>query len=118
MLLGDAAGWVSPLTAGGIYPAIKVGKAAGSSIADYVNLRGEHPREELRSMVPTYKSKLLMRKGMDAMQPPNWMMNLALNNPIFERVAQAVFFHHRGLRDPKAWRAMLTGTTKLPEVIR
>ena len=116
MLLGDAAGWVSPLTAGGIYPAIRVGKAAGESIANYIQNGAAHPREVLSSMAPQYRSKLLMRKSMDAFQPPNWMMNLAIGNPVFERVAQAIFFHHRGLKDPKAWKAMFMGTARLGEL--
>src|SRR5690606_32689360 len=36
MLLGDAAGMVSPLTAGGIHPAMHLGRLAGVAIANHL----------------------------------------------------------------------------------
>jgi flavin-dependent dehydrogenase len=113
MLLGDSAGWVSPLTAGGIYPALKVGKAAGEAIANYLQNKAVHPRHMLAPMAPRYASKLLMRKAMDYFQPPNWAINASIGNPLFERLAQAIFFHHRGLKDPKTWKAFVRGTAKM-----
>ncbi len=110
MLLGDAAGWVSPLTAGGIYPALKVGKAAGEAIHNYLDKQGIVPGQKLASMKPSYGTKLGMRLLMDKLQPPNLVMNSLVGNPIFERLAQTLFFHHRGLSDPKAWVAMMKGT--------
>src|SRR5262249_40866979 len=43
LLAGDAAGMVSPLTAGGIHTALKHGLAAGHAIADYLAGRREDP---------------------------------------------------------------------------
>ena len=114
MLLGDAAGWVSPLTAGGIYPALKIGNEAGEAIYRFLEHNEEHPRRALSGLVPNYVSKRWLRKGMDALQPPNWLMNGLGSNPLFERLAQTVFFHHRGLKDPRTWKTLLTGTSSPP----
>ena len=52
MLLGDAAGMVSPLTAGGIHPAMQLGRIAGVSIADYLLDDGLHPVRNVRKAMP------------------------------------------------------------------
>ena len=104
MLLGDAAGMVSPLTAGGIYPSLELGAKAGESIARNIKGHTEHPSEEFLSMVPSYGVKSIMRWSMDHLRPPNTLYNLALSNPVFRRVAQILFFHHRGLFSVQAWK--------------
>lgn len=109
LLLGDAAGWVSPLTAGGIHPSLQVGKLAGTAIA--ASLRGEiaHPSEALEAHRPNYQTKQLMRWGMDHLAPPNWAWNIGIGNPVLSGLAQILFFHHRGLKDPKAWKELFFG---------
>lgn len=104
MLLGDAAGMVSPLTAGGIYPSMALGEQAGYTISQYLKGRLPEPTSELLSMVPHYGMKSLMRWSMDHLAPPNFIYNLALENSLFQRIAQVLFFHHRGLFCAEAWK--------------
>ncbi|MFC5051557.1 FAD-dependent monooxygenase [Rubritalea spongiae] len=106
MLLGDAAGWVSPLTAGGIHPSLQVGKAAGEAIADFLEGRISHPAALLEWRRPEWRTKQLLRWGMDTISLPNSLLNLAIGNPIFAKLSQIIFFHHRGLKDPEAWKAI------------
>lgn len=107
MLLGDAAGMVSPLTAGGIYPSLEVGAEAGRAVSRHLQGQPGHPAEALLGLVPRYGMKRVMRWGMDYFAPPNALYNLALGNPVFRRVAQVLFFHHRGLFCAKAWKEIL-----------
>jgi len=107
LLLGDAAGWVSPLTAGGIHPSLQVGKLAGQAIADTLAGKIAHPAEILEAQRPRYRAKQAMRWLMDHAAPPNWLWNVGIGNPVLSRVAQLLFFHHRGLKDPKAWKEMI-----------
>lgn len=108
MLLGDAAGMVSPLTAGGIHPSMEIGAEAGSALAKHFLDHGEHPASVIQRMIPSYGTKGVMRWAMDRMQPPNAIYNLMLASPIFQRIAQVIFFHHRGLLSADAWRDILT----------
>ena len=107
MLLGDAAGMVSPLTAGGIYPSLELGTKAGESISKYLQGLAVDPLEGLLPMVPQYRTKGLMRWTMSHLKPPNAAYNLALGNPLFQRVAQVLFFHHRGLLSAQAWKEIM-----------
>jgi hypothetical protein len=49
-------------------------------------------------------TKSLMRWSMDHLAPPNSLYNPALKNPLFQHVAQVLFFHHRGLFCAEAWK--------------
>jgi hypothetical protein len=44
---------------------------------------------------------------MDHLAPPNFLYNLALENPLFQRAAQVLFFHHRGLFCKQAWKEIM-----------
>ena len=112
MLLGDSAGMVSPLTAGGIYPSLKLGAEAGYAISNYLDNQHLHPAHHLEPMVPSYTTKGMMRWSMDHLSPPNFLYNLALGNPVFQRIAQILFFHHRGLFSSEAWKEIF-GMKKL-----
>lgn len=118
MLLGDSAGMVSPLTAGGIYPSIELGLHAGQAISEHLKGMPEHPATEIAYMVPNYHFKGLMRWSTDHFLPPNWMNDLALSNPVFRRIAQILFFHHRGLLDRKAWKEILFMHENHAEVVK
>ncbi len=117
MLLGDAAGMVSPLTAGGIYPSLELGAEAGLSISRYLQGDLSHPSEPLNEIVPNYQMKKLMRWSMDHLAPPNALYDLSLGNPVFQRIAQVLFFHHRGLFSAEAWKEILCIGHSPPEVI-
>jgi flavin-dependent dehydrogenase len=103
VLVGDAAGLVSPLTGGGIHTALRSGHVAALAIANHLLDGGPTPDRVLARAYPTFAGKLPMRAAMD-LCPPNALLDRALDNPRFRAVARAVFFHHRGLLSPEAWR--------------
>ena len=49
LLVGDAAGMVSPLTAGGIHRTYRFGRLAADAIADFLSERGPNPGEVVRA---------------------------------------------------------------------
>jgi len=102
MLVGDAAGLVSPLTAGGIHTALRSGRAAGFAIAGHLLDHGPSPGRALREAYPTFAWKLPMRVAMD-LHPPNALIDLALESPRLRAIARAVLFHHHGLLSAEAW---------------
>jgi flavin-dependent dehydrogenase len=110
VLVGDAAGLVSPLTAGGIHTALRSGRAAGIAIAGHLLDDGPNPGRALRETYPTFAWKLPMRAAMD-LHPPNALIELALESPRLRAVARAVFFHHRGLLSAEAWRDIRPAAT-------
>ncbi|HVF08400.1 MAG TPA: NAD(P)/FAD-dependent oxidoreductase, partial [Actinomycetota bacterium] len=103
VLVGDAAGLVSPLTAGGIHTALRSGRAAGIAIAGHLLDAGPSPDNVLRDAYPTFAWKLPMRLAMD-LNPPNALIDLGLASPRLRAIARALFFHHRGLLSAEAWR--------------
>lgn len=108
MLIGDAAGLVSPLTAGGIHCAIHYGRMAGLAICDHLLDGGADPVRAMRHQLPSFAFKRLMRAAFD-LRPANWFYDLAIDSPLAMRIAQVVFYHHRGLLSPQAWRDMVFG---------
>ncbi|HKD36025.1 MAG TPA: NAD(P)/FAD-dependent oxidoreductase, partial [Pirellulales bacterium] len=106
MLLGDAAGMVSPLTAGGIHPAMQLGRAAGIAISDYLLQSGPDPARLIRSLAPSFRFKRALRMLFD-FAPPNWLYDLALSSRPMRNLAQTIFFHQRGLFSLQAWRDIL-----------
>ena len=60
-LLGDAAGMVSPMTAGGIHPAIEIERLLGISISDYLQDRGYPPQLKITKHIPSYFIKQGLR---------------------------------------------------------
>lgn len=106
-LLGDAAGFVSPMTAGGIHPAIEIGRLLGISISDYLQDGGYPPEQVIRKHIPSYRYKKLIRKFSDIYTPPNYLFNFLLNNYLFRKASQLIFFHHRGLMSVEAWKEIL-----------
>jgi flavin-dependent dehydrogenase len=103
VLVGDAAGLVSPLTAGGIHTALRSGRAAGIAIASRLLDDGPPIESALKRTYPRFLLKRPMRAALD-LRPPNALLDLALANSTFHSLAQTVFFHHRGLLSPVAWR--------------
>ena len=64
MLVGDAAGMVSPLTAGGIHQGYRFGKLAADAIADHLD-GGPHPGPVVRRAYPSHTLKRAARWGFD-----------------------------------------------------
>ncbi len=104
MLLGDAAGTVSPLTAGGIYPALTTAEQAGYAIADYLQAGGEEPSRIVRKNMPQYRSKRLMRRAYDLFPGSPLLLEGLMKSTLFSMLAQTVFYHHRGLLTRAAWQ--------------
>lgn len=111
-LLGDAAGFVSPMTAGGIHPAIEIGRLLGISISDYLLDGGYAPEYIIKKHIPSYRYKKLIRKIYDTFCPPNYIFNFLLNNYFFRKSAQLIFFHHRGLLSVEAWKEFMVKENK------
>ncbi|MDP9104290.1 MAG: NAD(P)/FAD-dependent oxidoreductase [Pseudomonadota bacterium] len=92
MLVGDAAGMVSPLTGGGIHPALSLGRRAGQAIADHLRAGAVSPERTLAGALPNYGLKLIMRRALDT-APPNWLLDMALSTTPMATLARRVFFH-------------------------
>lgn len=103
LLIGDAAGTVSPLTAGGIHKALELGALAGHKIADYIEHMGEQPDKAMKSHAPSYTFKRHLR-SLANYGVPNAVVEPIFGNALFKKFAQLIFFHHRGLLSPAAWR--------------
>lgn len=106
VLVGDAAGLVSPLTGGGIHLALRSGRAAGIAIAGHLLDGGPTPGRALAGSYPRFAGKRLLRSALD-LGPPNALLDRALPSRTFRSLAQMVFFHHRGLLSSAAWRDLL-----------
>jgi flavin-dependent dehydrogenase len=94
LLVGDAAGWVSPMTGGGIRLAFKYGRRAASLIADRLQNGGAAPELALAREVPRFRLKQMLRRALD-IAPPNLMIDLALATAPVRRIAERVYFHRR-----------------------
>ena len=106
LLVGDAAGLVSPLTAGGIHPAFRYGRRAAQVISDYLLDGGPDPGRVLAREYPRYRWKALLRRGLDR-DPPNWLYDWSLGLPPMRAFAQLVYFHRKGLKTRAGWRELL-----------
>ena len=95
LLIGDAAGHVSPLTGGGIRLAFRYGRRAGQLIADHLTRQGPPPEQALARELPSFAKKLALRSVMD-FGPPNWLYNLIIGTPPMRWFANTVYFHRRG----------------------
>jgi flavin-dependent dehydrogenase len=94
LLLGDAAGLVSPLTAGGIQPALHFGRRAGHVIADYLLDEGPSPSAVFEREYPKFRGKRLQRAAMNV-GVPDFVWNAALGTPPVRGLAQWLYFHRR-----------------------
>lgn len=102
MLIGDAAGLVSPLTAGGIHTAIHFGRLAGLAVTDHLLEQGPDPVAVMRKIVPRYHCKSKLRSLYNR-AVPNKVYDVLFDSPLFRSMAQAVFFHNRGFFNWATW---------------
>ncbi len=91
ILVGDAAGMVSPLTAGGIHTALHYGALVAYAIADHVQHGAPHPSKILAPLYPRFGYKHALRKLMD-IGIPNAVMEATLFSRWFKQLANTVFF--------------------------
>ncbi|MBL8323948.1 MAG: NAD(P)/FAD-dependent oxidoreductase [Rubrivivax sp.] len=99
LLLGDAAGMVSPLTAGGIHTALRHGAAAGHAIGDFLSGRAEDPCRGFVASYPTFRGKRALRWVFDHFQA-DWAFNLLLGSRAMRSAASLVYFHRKGVFEP------------------
>jgi flavin-dependent dehydrogenase len=97
MLIGDAAGHVSPLTGGGIAQTLRLGRRTAQLAADWIHAGAQHPALALAREAPRFVGKLWIRRALD-LAPPNWVWNLAFGTAPFRALAQNIYFHQRGAR--------------------
>jgi flavin-dependent dehydrogenase len=95
MLVGDAAGMVSPVTGGGIHTALQYGRRAAVLIANHLGHRGPDPATALAREAPRFGAKLWLRRALDT-APPNVLINALLMTEPARRLAQRLYFHSRG----------------------
>ncbi len=100
LLIGDAAGHVSPLTGGGIRLAFRFGRRAGQLIADHLMRQGPPPEKVLSGELPAFGKKLALRSVMDA-GPPNWLYDLLIGTAPMRWFARQVYFHRRSVMPGK-----------------
>jgi digeranylgeranylglycerophospholipid reductase len=95
MLVGDAAGMVSPVTAGGIHTALKHGLAAGHAIADFLTGKSADPSEGFVETYPRFRTKRVLRFLFDHFQS-DLAFNLLLGTAPMRAAASIVYFHRKG----------------------
>jgi digeranylgeranylglycerophospholipid reductase len=91
LLVGDAAGLVSPATAGGIHAALAYGEQAGRAVADFLQGRAGDPAGWLPARYPTFRAKRALRRFFEWTQT-DWMYNQVLGTRPMRRVAEWVYF--------------------------
>jgi flavin-dependent dehydrogenase len=94
LLIGDAAGQVSPATGGGIRLAFHFGRRAGQLVADHLLHMGPPPEAVLARELPRFGLKQLMRRGLD-LAPANPLIDLGLGLAPMRRLAEHIYFHRR-----------------------
>jgi digeranylgeranylglycerophospholipid reductase len=96
MLVGDAAGMVSPVTAGGIHTALKHGLAAGHAIGDFLTGKSADPSEGFVRSYPRFRAKRLLRFLFDHFQS-DLAFDLLLGTRPMRAAASIVYFHRKGV---------------------
>lgn len=92
LLVGDAAGLVSPATAGGIHAALEVGETAADAIVAYLRGGAPDPAGWLPARFPRFRAKRALRRFFELTQS-DWMYNKLLATRPMRRVAEWVYFH-------------------------
>lgn len=95
LLAGDAAGMVSPLTAGGIRTALQFGDAAGEKIAQFLVGNAKHPSASLRSFLPRFGNRHVLRWLADQ-NPPNVLLQAAVDFAPLTSGVRRLFFNRIG----------------------
>ncbi len=108
LLLGDAAGLVSPLTAGGIHLAIESGLRGAELIAERLgqSAPSRRPLSPVELRHPRFFWKLLLRRLLE-LNPPNRWLERLLFNGLSLRIARLIYFYRKGLKGWAGWRALL-----------
>jgi digeranylgeranylglycerophospholipid reductase len=100
LLVGDAAGMVSPVTAGGIHTALLHGEGAGMAVARFVRGEVGDPATWFVRGYPGFRLKRTLRWAFDHFQS-DWLFNRLLGTPQMRRMAELVYFHRKGAALPR-----------------
>ncbi len=96
ILLGDAAGTVSPLSAGGIHTALHYGELLANLIVDHDCNAGPDPAAVLAEVYPRFRLKHILRWTLEN-AAPDLALDLMIGNPLFRALANTVFFKTKRL---------------------
>jgi len=91
ILIGDAAGVVSPLTAGGIHRCFYYAEKIGEQIAEYLNKNGKHPEYYIKKHYPKFYIKKFQRFIFDNFNN-EMILHFFLNSMAFKLLAKKIFF--------------------------
>lgn len=94
ILTGDAAGIVSPVTAGGIHSAWDHGWRVGAAIAAHLLDQGPPAEQAAIDAAPRFYTKRLLRWAFDKFQM-DWPFDLLLHSLPLRWAAETIYFHHR-----------------------
>lgn len=94
ILTGDAAGIVSPVTAGGIHSAWEHGWVVGRAVATRLRDGGPPPERVAIDAAPRFRAKRALRWAYDRLQF-DWPFDLLLHSPPLRWAAEQVYFHKR-----------------------
>jgi digeranylgeranylglycerophospholipid reductase len=106
LLVGDAAGLVSPATAGGIHASLRSGEAAGEGVARFLAGRAPDPASWLPAQYPTFRLKRMVRAVFEWTQG-DWAYNWMLRTRAMRRLGERVYFHSKS--DPLLRRGARPG---------
>lgn len=107
LLTGDAAGLVSPVTAGGIHSAWAHGQTVGEAIAVHLLAGGPPPERIAHDSAPRFRTKRALRWAFDRFQS-DWPFDLLLHSAPLRWAAEQVYFHQRGQAVPDRAEAAAT----------
>lgn len=96
ILLGDSAGTVSPLSAGGIHTALHYGEMLADLIVSRDTANGPHPAGVLKKRYPRFRTKQAMRWAFENLAP-EWAMDAMIASRPFAALARTVFFRPKRL---------------------
>jgi geranylgeranyl reductase family protein len=111
LLVGDAAGLVSPLTGGGIHRALHFGRKAALSVCDYLCDGGTHPGVAMQRAYPSLFAKRLLRMAMNV-EPPAVLYNAVLNTPAFLALARMIYFNRRTVSVERSFSGAAQGSRR------
>jgi digeranylgeranylglycerophospholipid reductase len=94
-LVGDAAGMVSPLTAGGIRTALVYGRMMGEAAGLWAQRKGPPISYALYGKMPRFGARHIWRWAMDR-PPPSWALQALVNASPAGMVVKRMFFTRRG----------------------
>ncbi|TDU28132.1 geranylgeranyl reductase family protein [Panacagrimonas perspica] len=92
VLIGDAAGLVSPLTAGGIHTAIESGEQAADALGGALRNPRHDPIAEMVALRPSFARKKFMRRAFESCST-NRLLDAAMWGPLPGALARHAAFH-------------------------